>query len=205
MIRVDSIPRPDGFDFGFDSDSIRLRDSTRLAQSRLVRWVGADRSTLSVSMQPPSTPDRSAHRCCWREAGWRMGPIRNYTIFVFKLNLIIRTAPAWQWPAPSWGGSMDGQRRVCASSLALCRRSRHHVAAGLRAAECALPAFMGRWLRCPPEPRPASSAQGRPSKRQASVLVWAATCSFDRRLGRVCRCTSRRMSMCASRQKSSAA
>ena len=41
--------------------------------------------------------------------------------------------------------------------------------------------------------------------RQASVLVWAATCSFDRRLGRVCRCDSRRMSMCASRQKSSAA
>jgi hypothetical protein len=93
VIRVDSIPRPDGFDFGFDSDSIRLRDSTRLAQSRLVRWVGADRSTLSVSMQPPRTPDRSAHRCCWREAGWRMGPIRNYTIFVFNLNLIIRTAP----------------------------------------------------------------------------------------------------------------
>ena len=29
------------------------------------------------------------------------------------------------------------------------------------------PAFMGRWLRCPPEPRrPASSAQGRPSDKR---------------------------------------
>ncbi len=41
-----------------------------------------------------------------------------------------------------------------------------------------------------PETRPASSAQGRPSKRQASVRAWAAACSFDLRLGRVCRCAS---------------
>ena len=51
----------------------------------------------------------------------------------------------------------------------------------------------------------ASSAQGRPSKRQASVRAWAATCSFDLRLGQVCRCASRRMSRCASRRKPSTA
>ena len=88
---------------------------------------------------------------------------------------------------------MDGQRRVCASSLALCRRSRRRQ-----------PSW-AEWLRCPPEPRPASSAQGRPSKRQASVRARAATCSFDLRLGRVCRCASRRMSACASQRKPSAA
>ncbi len=79
---------------------------------------------------------------------------------------------------------------------------------------------MARRLRCPPEPRPASSAQGRPSKRQAPVRARAANCiffessfitrstgrrpalarrppqgptancSFDLRLGRVCRCAS---------------
>ena len=70
---------------------------------------------------------------------------------------------------------------------------------------------MGRWLRCPPEPRPASAAQGRPSKRQAPLRVeperghWqppAGTGSFDLRLGRVCRCASHRTrrQTCASRR-----
>ena len=83
---------------------------------------------------------------------------------------------------------------------------------GLNRRAPAAASLHGPWLRCPPEPRPASSAQGRPfivieatTCRQASVLGWVATCSFDRRLGRVCRCASRRMSMCASRQKPSAA
>jgi hypothetical protein len=36
------------------------------------------------------------------------------------------------------------------------------------------------------------------NQRQVSVRVRAGTCSFDQRLGHVCRCVSRRMSTCAS-------